>query len=256
MFGAQRTTEMNTPENPFCINCQDASYGQFPWQLSLQLDGKSHFCGGALLSPFAFATAAHCKKIGNYKAVAGTIDMNNYGQTKQCDTFIAHPQYDSWRILNDFAVGKVKSGKFFNIDGNTYPIPLIPPSYSRLPDRTALQVSGYGYYIPGMSTISRYLKWSPMEYVDLGRCQSIMSEGSFDNSVLCADYPGVSICSGDSGGPLIYWEPSNGYNRWVLVGIASWAHQNCVHEVNGYPQGFANVQYPDYNYWIKTTAGI
>ena len=41
MFGAKRTTEMNTPENPFCINCQDASYGQFPWQLSLQAEGFS-----------------------------------------------------------------------------------------------------------------------------------------------------------------------------------------------------------------------
>merc|ERR1711915_1163561 len=48
MFGAQRTTEMNTPENPFCINCSDATLGQFPWQLSLQTTG--HFCGGSILS--------------------------------------------------------------------------------------------------------------------------------------------------------------------------------------------------------------
>merc|ERR1712029_229194 len=60
LFGAQRTTEMNTPDAPFCINCSDATLGQFPWQLSLQTTG--HFCGGSILSATALSTAAHCRK--------------------------------------------------------------------------------------------------------------------------------------------------------------------------------------------------
>ena len=71
MFGAQRTTEMNTPDAPFCIGCNDAELGQFPWQLSLQTTG--HFCGGSILSATALSTAAHCRK-SIYYAVAGTID--------------------------------------------------------------------------------------------------------------------------------------------------------------------------------------
>ena len=71
MFGAQRTTNMNTPDAPFCIGCNDAELGQFPWQLSLQTTG--HFCGGSILSATALSTAAHCRK-SIYYAVAGTID--------------------------------------------------------------------------------------------------------------------------------------------------------------------------------------
>ena len=59
MFGAQRTTNMNTPDAPFCIGCNDAELGQFPWQLSLQTTG--HFCGGSILSATSFSTTAHCR---------------------------------------------------------------------------------------------------------------------------------------------------------------------------------------------------
>merc|ERR1712243_551018 len=91
LFGAQRTTEMNTPDAPFCINCSDATLGQFPWQLSLQTTG--HFCGGSILSATALSTAAHCRK-STYYAVAGTI---------------GHPQCNGAKIINDFAVGKVST---------------------------------------------------------------------------------------------------------------------------------------------------
>merc|ERR1711915_1135114 len=104
MFGAQRTTEMNTPEAPFCINCSDATLGQFPWQLSLQTTG--HSCGGSILSATALSTAAHCRK-SSYYAVAGTID-NQSGQKIQTNTFIGHPHYNGSKIINDFAVGKVR----------------------------------------------------------------------------------------------------------------------------------------------------
>ena len=80
MFGAQRTTNMNTPDAPFCIGCNDAELGQFPWQLSLQTTG--HFCGGSILSATALSTAAHCRK-SIYYAVAGTIDNQARG-TNQC----------------------------------------------------------------------------------------------------------------------------------------------------------------------------
>merc|ERR1712038_395694 len=95
MFGAQRTTEMNTPEMPFCINCSDATLGQFPWQLSLQTTG--HFCGGSILSATALSTAAHCRK-SSYYAIAGTID-NQSGQKIQTNVFIGHPQYNGSMIL-------------------------------------------------------------------------------------------------------------------------------------------------------------
>merc|ERR1712038_426715 len=87
MFGAQRTTEMNTPEMPFCINCSDATLGQFPWQLSLQTTG--HFCGGSILSATALSTAAHCRK-SSYYAIAGTIDNQSGQKSKPMFSLVIH----------------------------------------------------------------------------------------------------------------------------------------------------------------------
>merc|ERR1712212_1358999 len=205
LFGAQRTTEMNTPDAPFCINCSDATLGQFPWQLSLQTVG--HFCGGSILSATALSTAAHCRK-SSYYAVAGTID-NQSGQKIQTNVFIGHPH----------------------------------------------QTSGYGYHQMGsngrpISQVSRYLKWTDMEYVSVEKCKQVWTGQTIDNSVICADAPTASICSGDSGGPLVMQEGG----EWRLIGLTSWAHVYC--RTTGLPQGWANVQWPEYNQWMRDNAGL
>merc|ERR1712156_688805 len=189
---------MNTPEMPFCINCSDATLGQFPWQLSLQTTG--HFCGGSILSATALSTAAHCRK-SSYYAIAGTID-NQSGQKIQTNVFIGHPQYNGSKIINDFAVGKVSTP--FTLNSYGHP----------------LQTSGYGYHQMGsngrpISQVSRYLKWTDMEYVSVSRCKSILTGQTIDNSVICADAPTASICSGDSGGPLVIQEGG----EWRLIGL-------------------------------------
>merc|ERR1712044_124820 len=231
LFGAQRTTEMNTPDAPFCIGCSDATLGQFPWQLSLQTTG--HFCGGSILSATALSTAAHCRK-SSYYAVAGTID-NQSGQKIQTNVFIGHPQYNGSKIINDFAVGKVTTP--FTLNEYAQPIPLVDPSDQRPADGHPLQVS-------------RYLKWTDMEYVSVARCKSIWTGQTIDNSVVCADAPTASICSGDSGGPLVIQEGG----EWRLLGLTSWAHVYC--RTTGLPQGWANVQWPEYNAWMRENAGL
>ena len=85
-------------EVPFCVGCENATLGRFPWQLSLQTSG--HFCGASILSETAFATAAHWRK-SSYYAVAGTID-NRAGQKIQTNIFIGHPEYNSQLIIKAY----------------------------------------------------------------------------------------------------------------------------------------------------------
>ena len=42
------------------VGGQQASEGEFPWQVSLQQYGR-HFCGGSLISTKYVMTAAHCE---------------------------------------------------------------------------------------------------------------------------------------------------------------------------------------------------
>jgi len=43
----------------FCIGCDLATNGQFPWQASLQTESGGHFCGASIISSTFLNTAAH-----------------------------------------------------------------------------------------------------------------------------------------------------------------------------------------------------
>merc|ERR1711953_627830 len=156
-------------------------------------------------------------------------------------------------IINDFAVAEMASP--FTLNENCKPIPLVAPSATRPAEGHPLMTSGYGYYEYESNgrpnrVVSRYLKYSDMEYVSVATCKSIWTGQTIDNSVICADKANTSICSGDSGGPLTIEE--DGETR--LIGLTSWAHVYC--NSNGLPQGWANVQYPEYNEWMRTNANL
>ena len=99
-------------------------------------------------------------------------------------------------------------------------------------------------------------------------CQGIWTGQTIDDSVICADKAGTSICSGDSGGPLgktnfifhRFRKSENCFSviqeggEWRLIGATSWAQSFC--NVNGLPQGWANIQHPSFNEWMRTNAGL
>merc|ERR1719454_889585 len=152
----------------FCIGCSNATNGQIPWQASLQTTG--HFCGGSILSTTFVNTAAHCKQNRSFTVQVGNVD-NRAGQRITTAQFIAHPRYNGSLIINDFGVIRLSSPITFN--DFAQPIALIAPSAERLPDRTPLMTSGFGYYqyqsngvIPDRQT-SRYLRWLDTDYVSV-----------------------------------------------------------------------------------------
>ena len=130
---------------------------------------------------------------------------------------------------------------------------MVNPSETRPNEGHPLQTSGYGYYKLNIlnrpvSQVSRYLKWTDLEYVGVETCKNIVSGITIDNSVICADKKEASVCSGDSGGPLVIEEEG----EWRLIGLTSWAHIYC--RTSGYPQGWANVQWPEFNAWMRENA--
>ena len=89
-----------------------------------------------------------------------------------------------------------------------------------------------------------------MEYVSVDRCESIWIGMAIADSVICADASSVSTCSGDSGGPLVIENDG----EWKLIGMTSWGHVYC--DVDDFPQGFSNIQSPNFNRWMRKIAEI
>ena len=130
------------------------------------------------------------------------VDNLHDGEMYEASRFIGHPGYNQDLIINDYAVAE--SAQPFGINEHAKPIPLVMPSTTRPADRHPLMTSGYGKYELNENgrpnpLPSRYLMYSPMEYVSVERCLSVWPEQTIDNSVICADNDGVSVCSGDSG---------------------------------------------------------
>lgn len=92
------------------VGGQEASRGQFPYQLSLRFAGK-HICGASILTEKYGLTAAHCHIRGtqarSYDVSAGSNSINGGGflsATSPVERFITHEAFDPRTFVNDVAV--------------------------------------------------------------------------------------------------------------------------------------------------------
>lgn len=94
---------------PRIIGGEDAKEGQFPYQVSLQRGGSSHFCGASIISNRFILTAAHCfgGAISNPEgihAVVGTTCVSQGGVTVNIEKVIQHEEWDYGKWRNDIAL--------------------------------------------------------------------------------------------------------------------------------------------------------
>lgn len=210
------------------VGGQDASVGEFPYQVSLQLVIlviSSHSCGGSIISPTTILTAAHCitevPNIGYYKAVAGDHNLNVEEGTEQgirVDKSIVHPDYQGGVAPNDVAVMLLRSPLTFN--ARVGPIAL--PTPGAIPQGQAV-LSGWGSVSTSLlPTLPAVLQTALVPIVPMEECKAAVgSEAPLASTNVCTGplTGGLSACSGDSGGPLA----QNG----TVIGIVSWGYIPC-----------------------------
>ncbi|KAJ8664615.1 hypothetical protein QAD02_006277 [Eretmocerus hayati] len=226
---------------PRITNNVYAGQGEFPAQISLQIDGW-HTCGGSLIGKRHVLTAAHCvydfvqlkKELFRVKIVAGRTNlMQGGGQKLSVDRIAFHPEYRQVysTFIADIAVIRLKTPIKETDDVKVIGL---PEPGAEFPIGTSLIVSGFGADTFG-GPPSPYLKKMTMFAVDSGTCQQLWQGSLIHPGHLCAVFgPGYGVCQGDSGGSLTL-------DKKIIVGIVSAGRgRQCG---AGYPDLFTKVSY-------------
>ncbi|XP_022803816.1 chymotrypsinogen B-like [Stylophora pistillata] len=211
------------------VNGDNASPNDWPWQISLRVNGQ-HICGGSLIEEDWVVTAAHCVErnpspsgytvVVRAHARTGTTYVQ---QTFRLRQLFKHEGFDMGKLQNDIALLQVNGRVRLSDKVNTV---CMPQKGKRVPAGSRCYITGWGRLFGG-GQAAYTLQQAVLQVVDHGRCQSV--NGYMvpvdEDSMVCAEGEGKGGCqeNGDSGGPFV----CNEGGRWVLRGAVSWGHGKC-----------------------------
>merc|ERR1739838_1041609 len=237
------------------VGGEEASDGEFPWQVSLRSIGAlgaTHFCGGSIINENWILTAAHCcagQIPATMHVVAGGIKLNNFEneeENRNLDAIIGHPDYSAATISNDACLLKMKEP--FEWTEFIQPIALPAPMQDTAGGSMAT-VTGWGTTSEGGLGLPNVLHKVTLPVVSDEDCNAAYGAAGYavEDSMICAGLAegGKDSCQGDSGGPFFSNESPE---TRELLGVVSWGI-GCGRA--GYPGVYTEVSY--FVEWITET---
>ncbi|KAJ8925825.1 hypothetical protein NQ315_009676 [Exocentrus adspersus] len=223
-----------------------AALGQFPYlaRIGKRTYVKSKpvykfFCGGALISKYYIATAAHCKASGNIvrlgeNDVSTDRDCNRFGncappvQDIEIQQFRVH-RYDDDKIINDYGLIELKTPAEFN----EYVQPIcLPPA--EMDHESCIgkwvSIAGFGRINTNPVEYADKLQYITAPIINRKVCNHVYSKYNkkLTDTQFCIGHPKEKdSCNGDSGGPAIMSMNLDGRRRDYLIGVVSYGRPVC-----------------------------
>ncbi|XP_019904178.3 suppression of tumorigenicity 14b isoform X2 [Esox lucius] len=238
------------------VGGQDSSEGEWPWQVSLHVQG-SHVCGASIISDRWLVTAAHCVQDNvevkysqpqQWEAYLGLLvqsQSNKWTVKKNLKQIIQHPGYNKDSYDNDIALMELDSP--VELSQNIWPV-CLPSATHDFPPGKSVWITGWGDTME-LGFAASILQKAEVRIINSTVCETLM-EGQTTPNMMCAGVleGGVDACQGDSGGPLSFIETSGNV---FLAGVVSWG-DGCARRNK--PGVYTRVT--KYRDWIKRSTGV
>ncbi|XP_035788374.1 acrosin-like [Anopheles albimanus] len=226
------------------IKGSNAYPGEYPWHVAIfnlrRIKSTSKFtyiCGGSIISPNFVLTAAHCvvdstrtdlwkhPELFYFRAGAYNIKDETEGYKYNVSEIVVHPKFNKETYNNDIALMR-SVGDISFVDPSKVLTICLPPvktkkeaTIQELLDKSGL-VAGWG--TTENETASSILQKLVVKVISQDSCLNKFE--SHNHKVLdwdvmfCAkgDVSDTNVCTGDSGGGLIYFESDIGYLRGIV----------------------------------------
>ncbi|KAK7883029.1 hypothetical protein WMY93_029203 [Mugilogobius chulae] len=236
------------------VGGENATPGEFPWQVSLQVKKYGHLCGASIISSRWLVTAAHCvqdnskdrfSKPETWEAYLGLHEQGkDNGVKRNLKQIIPHPYYNDYTYDNDIALMELQSPVTFT----DYIKPICLPSPQHVfPAAGFVWISGWGATREG-GLATKTLQKAKVRLINQDTCNTLM-KGQLTSRMMCAGVleGGVDACQGDSGGPLSFPEGP----RMFLAGVVSWG-EGCARRNK--PGIYSKVT--QFRAWIEEKTGV
>jgi secreted trypsin-like serine protease len=229
------------------VGGQEARPYEFPWQVSVQSRGGSHYCGGSVINERWIVTAAHCmvgESPSMVEVVVGEHDRSAFSTVRQTHGAVSifiHESYSARTSENDISLIKTTDAITFSAD--IQPICAPDPANDYVSYKS--QCSGWGSINSGGVCCPQVLRYVTLNVTTNAFCDAVYTTYTIYPDMICAtDNTGMNerdSCQGDSGGPLSTKSASGIFS---LIGIVSWG----IGCASGYPGVYARVPY--FTAWV------